>query len=145
MYNSRRICDVWINIEKYEENGPTYVWEQIRAKKNSLAVACETYIREEYLRFSLGRLFYGATITTWRLLYLKWVKITCECVLIPKIEYIIVFGVNLKLGINLKSYCNWFDNSEIIRSLLHDFCLQGRNSYPRKLLCSCVFHNLAQR
>ena len=55
------------------------------------------------------------------LLYSRWVKIIDECILIPKREYIIVFGEDLKLDIYLRNYCNWLYNSQIIRTLSHDF------------------------
>ena len=58
--------------------------------------------------------------------------------LIPR-ENIIVFGENLKLGINLRiTIVIEFYNSEFIWSLSRGFFLHGEKGFPRKHLCSCV-------
>jgi hypothetical protein len=59
-------------------------------------------------------------------------------VLIPR-ENIIVFGENLKLGINLRrTIVIEFYNSEFIRSLSRGFFPLRRKGFSRKYLCSCV-------
>ena len=87
VYKSSRICDVWINAENYEENGPMNVREQRRV-------------------FSLGKVFgcynHGE-------LYPKWVKMSV--LLIPRENYIVIWwGSQVRYKIEKfliqKSYMN---------------------------------------
>ncbi len=92
MHKSRRIWDILISTE-IKEN----LWHLDWCRE-----VAHTYTSEEYLVFSLGRVI--------RCYNSRQIKITSECVLIFKREYIILFAEDLKLYINLWNIFSYGEN-----------------------------------
>ena len=102
----KRICDARINLEKYKEKDPTYVWEQRRAR---VFLSHERYTKEEYLRFFLGRVL-GCYNQVEFCIQNEWNHMWV-CINPYKREYIIVFGMN---HINLRIIVNLFRVDHVV-------------------------------
>ena len=109
----------------------------VRAKKTIRLSLAVRHTKEINIGFSLGRGLLNATTTESCCIQNEWRS------QINSHEFlkgdIIIFGVDLKLGIILRrGCCNWFYNCGLIQKKSYGFSIQGEMFFPCECLCSCV-------